>query len=416
MEQVAFINGYDSFFSISESKRGYSGVATFCKRGTATPFDAGEGFDTNVGGGSAQITKCGEICKLVCTCSDENVVTQEVLDMVRGEGRAVITDHGAFVLINVYVPAVSVEDRVFFKQSFLSALESKACALNSAGRKVVIAGDFNICPDVIDRAEPVKLQDLKQWRESWNRRWLQGMKGLGYRDSFRHLFPGKKGAYSCWSTATGGRANNYGVRIDLILVSAELVEFTHHASVLSEVEGSDHCPVVLKLADSVGQCAEKVPKFAVKFMKRFRKRQTCLSVVAKKKRKVGVALVGGIKKVRREKQMTLGGLIRRPTKGGEVRPKLEFMSRSESEKEEVIRKRKGSQGSWHQILTGPPPTPKCRHGLPCVVKAVNKAGENRGRTFFSCRKPAGIGRDANCGFFKWAPYKAGFEPSNKPTR
>lgn len=35
----------------------------------------------------------------------------------------------------------------------------------------------------------------------------------------RHL-PLREGAYTCWNVASGARANNYGTRIDLILMAA----------------------------------------------------------------------------------------------------------------------------------------------------------------------------------------------------
>ncbi|KAJ8015446.1 hypothetical protein DPEC_G00026200 [Dallia pectoralis] len=47
----------------------------------------------------------------------------------------------------------------------------------------------------------------------------------------------------------------------------------------------------------------------------------------------------------------------------------------------------------------PPRSPCCvSHGLPSVLRVVNKQGENKGRQFYTCSLP----RERQCNFFKWA--------------
>jgi hypothetical protein len=63
--------------------------------------------------------------------------------MVRLLRRVVITDHGAFVLVNVYVPNAGerpARSRLDFKVRFLRALKDKCDALAAAGREVGGAG------------------------------------------------------------------------------------------------------------------------------------------------------------------------------------------------------------------------------------------------------------------------------------
>ena len=53
--------------------------------------------------------------------------------------RVVLTDHGAFVLINVYAPNAGggpEGPRAAYKYKFLEALRAKALALQDAGRQV----------------------------------------------------------------------------------------------------------------------------------------------------------------------------------------------------------------------------------------------------------------------------------------
>jgi exodeoxyribonuclease-3 len=66
-------------------------------------------------------------------------------------------------------------------------------------------------------------------------------------DSFRALHPDATDAYSWWSYRAASRARNVGWRIDYFIVSARLRERIKTASILPEVLGSDHCPVLLEL-------------------------------------------------------------------------------------------------------------------------------------------------------------------------
>ena len=54
--------------------------------------------------------------------------------------RVVLTDHGSFVLINVYVPNAGPSPerpRAAYKYKFLEALKTKAVSLQDAGRQVI---------------------------------------------------------------------------------------------------------------------------------------------------------------------------------------------------------------------------------------------------------------------------------------
>jgi exonuclease III len=76
------------------------------------------------------------------------------------EGRCIITDHGAFVLINTYVPALSRaardETRYAFKGAFHDAITAKVRCLQAAGRRVVVVGDLNVCHREIDHCDPAE--------------------------------------------------------------------------------------------------------------------------------------------------------------------------------------------------------------------------------------------------------------------
>ena len=69
----------------------------------------------------------------------------------------------------------------------------------------------------------------------------------GFIDSFRYFYPDKTGVYSWWSYRFKARENNAGWRIDYFLVSEKLKDKIKGAEILTEVFGSDHCPVELEI-------------------------------------------------------------------------------------------------------------------------------------------------------------------------
>ena len=71
----------------------------------------------------------------------------------------------------------------------------------------------------------------------------------GFIDTFRTLYPDRTDAYSWWSYRAASRERNVGWRIDYFIVSERLRSRIETASILSEVMGSDHCPVMLELKE-----------------------------------------------------------------------------------------------------------------------------------------------------------------------
>ena len=59
--------------------------------------------------------------------------------------------------------------------------------------------------------------------------------------------------------------------------------------------------------------------------------------------------------------------------------------------------------SWAQLLRGPLPPPKCKHGEAAIQRTVVKAGPRHGARFYVCARPEGRKGDAHarCDFFMW---------------
>jgi exodeoxyribonuclease-3 len=69
----------------------------------------------------------------------------------------------------------------------------------------------------------------------------------GFADSFRALHPDEV-KYSWWSYRFHAREKNAGWRIDYFLLSGRLLPQVRQSDILTDVLGSDHCPVMLELA------------------------------------------------------------------------------------------------------------------------------------------------------------------------
>ena len=117
--------------------------------------------------------------------------------------------------------------------------------------RLLVMGDFNIAPDDRDVYDPVA------WHEQIlcsapEREALKRMLDLGLVDSFRQFDP-SAGTYSWWDYRQAGFRRDLGLRIDLLLASAPLLQRATAASIDREPRSwerpSDHAPALLELAD-----------------------------------------------------------------------------------------------------------------------------------------------------------------------
>lgn len=218
---------YESFFSCTRSlekgRTGYSGVATFCKvqsafssNEVALPLDAEEGFT-----GVLETSKGFTTTKHDLPTSVEGLEEFDRNDLLKidSEGRCIITDHGHFVLFNIYGPRAACDDteRIEFKLSFYKTLHKRWESLMLKGRRIIVVGDLNIAPFSIDRCDAGPDFENNEFR-SWFRSLLVESGGFFF-DVFRSKHPERKEAYTCWSTSTGGEMFNFGSRIDHILIT-----------------------------------------------------------------------------------------------------------------------------------------------------------------------------------------------------
>jgi AP endonuclease-2 len=193
------------------------------------------------------------------------------------EGRCVVLEFPAFVLIGVYCPANRDESRDEFRLGFLNALDTRVRNLVAEGKRVFLTGDLNIIRGELDTAnaeEQLKKQGLtvEQYISTPARRLFNhlvvGGRVIGERDEGREaeimwdlcrgFHPERKGMFTCWDQKTNARPGNFGSRIDYVLCSKEWKDWFQDADIQEGLMGSDHCPVYATLKPKVDIDGETV--------------------------------------------------------------------------------------------------------------------------------------------------------------
>lgn len=202
-------HGYEQFWNSAE-KKGYSGTAVFTRH---TPLSVAYGM------GIAEHDQ---------------------------EGRIITLEFADFQLVNVYTPnsqrgLTRLEYRMQWEDAFRDHVGRLAVK-----KPVIICGDLNVAHQEIDIKNPASNKNNAGFTQQ-ERDKMTELLGSGLTDSFRHLYPDRRDAYSWWSYMSNARERNIGWRIDYFLVSRRLDEQIREAAILPEVMGSDHCPVVLEI-------------------------------------------------------------------------------------------------------------------------------------------------------------------------
>lgn len=210
-DKVFHPEGYFNYFSKVE-KKGYSGVAIYCKQ-KPDAIIHGLGW--------------------------------EVADI---EGRYLEIHYGNLRIASLYMPSgTSGEARqaikIHFLQEYLKVLQRQ----REDKKEYILCGDWNIAHKNID---------LKNWRGNQKnsgflpeeRAWLDTVfDSVGFVDTYRYLHPEKE-QYTWWSQRGKARQNNVGWRIDYQIVSPTLAPKITSAEVYTAENFSDHAPVIVNYA------------------------------------------------------------------------------------------------------------------------------------------------------------------------
>lgn len=162
------------------------------------------------------------------------------------EGRVITLEMDDFFLVCVYTPNSQdglrrLDYRMRWEDDFrryLQGLDSR--------KPVVVCGDMNVAHNEIDLKNPKTNRQNAGFTDE-ERNQMTALLEAGFADTFRHLHPTAEGIYSWWSYRFHAREKNTGWRIDYFLTSTRLLPRVREANILTDIMGSDHCPVELVL-------------------------------------------------------------------------------------------------------------------------------------------------------------------------
>ena len=201
------LEGYHQFWNYAERK-GYSGTAIFTKQ---------EPLSVAYGVGMEEHDK---------------------------EGRVITLEFEEFYFVTVYTPnsqneLARLDYRMQWETEFLKYLKKL-----EAKKPVIFCGDLNVAHREIDLKNPKTNRKNAGFTDEERGKFTE-LLSAGFIDTFRYFYPEQEGIYSWWSYRFSARAKNAGWRIDYFCVSECLKDRLRDAKILTDVMGSDHCPVEL---------------------------------------------------------------------------------------------------------------------------------------------------------------------------
>ena len=201
--------GYHQYWNYAE-KKGYSGTAIFTKR---------KPLSETYGMGMEEHDK---------------------------EGRVITLEFEDLYIVTVYTPnsqneLARLDYRMTWEEAFLAYLKKL-----EENKPVIVCGDMNVAHKEIDLKNPKTNRKNAGFTDEEREKFSILLEN-GFVDTFRHFYPEQEGIYSWWSYRFKAREKNAGWRIDYFLVSEMLKDKLKDAKILTEVFGSDHCPVELQI-------------------------------------------------------------------------------------------------------------------------------------------------------------------------
>ncbi|KAK2045790.1 endonuclease/Exonuclease/phosphatase [Colletotrichum somersetense] len=271
-DDMVLVPGWNVVFSLPKHKKGYSGVAIYTRNATCCPIRAEEGITgilpaPNSSTSFRDLPEAQQIGGYPRPDQLLGEVDEATLD---SEGRCVVLEFPAFVLIGTYSPATRDSSRDDFRLEYLNALDARVRNLVAAGKQVILTGDLNVIRDEMDTCnvrEALRKEGMsvEEWMGMPSRRLFNHLvfdgRVTGERDKGREtpvlydltriFHPTRQGMFTCWETKRNMRPSNNGSRIDYILCSAGIKDWFAGSNIQEGLMGSDHCPVYANLADTV---------------------------------------------------------------------------------------------------------------------------------------------------------------------
>ncbi|CCF57274.1 hypothetical protein KAFR_0C02810 [Kazachstania africana CBS 2517] len=447
------INSFYSFISIPRSKKGYSGVGCWIR---IPPEDhplhhklkvlkAEEGI---TGALSVKISRDKTVKyrddPTVGIGGYEMIDENEALH-IDSEGRCVMVELACnLVVISVYCPANSglTDEGELFRLKFLRLLFKRVRNLEALGKRTVLMGDLNVCRDLIDQAAgledssiklgptdtgsaiekqyPLEAKEFIMNPDVPHRRLMNHMltdsiipelaKDGILVDSTRYIQGRERlKMYTVWNSLKNYRPNNFGSRVDFILISDHIKKLLVDGNILPDVMGSDHCPIyadldISSLNSSCGPSGNvNIPKFECRYKYDLLNHNVLamFSKMSSTHSSENLALSKKVTKPRKvprsksidkffERSIPDSSVIDKPTIHEEVIQPPKPLTTSKVKRETL---------SFKDIFGKPP---LCKHGEEAILK-TSRTAANPGKRFWACHRPQGDSNNkgGSCGFFQW---------------
>ena len=156
-----------------------------------------------------------------------------------------------FKIICVYVPNGNPvnTDKYTYKLEWLEQFYTYCKSLSQTNKKVIIGGDFNIIQSNLDCYNADDWINDALFKIEVKKK-LRKILHLGFYDSFRVKNNTNK-AFSYWDYQGGAWQKDNGIRIDLILLTTNVIDELKNSGIHKEVRGqtkpSDHTPIWIEL-------------------------------------------------------------------------------------------------------------------------------------------------------------------------
>ena len=201
-------DGYEEYLNTAE-KKGYSGTLIFSR---VKPISVSYGMD---------------------------------IDEHDHEGRMITLEFKDFYLVNTYVPNVKrdlsrLNYRMVWEDDFKKYLKKL-----EKNKPVIVCGDFNVAHTEMDIKNAKANRGNAGFTDEEREKFTE-LLNSGFTDTYRYFNPNKTDGYSWWSYMGKAREKNIGWRLDYFLVSNKFIDNIKKSEILSEVFGSDHCPILLE--------------------------------------------------------------------------------------------------------------------------------------------------------------------------
>lgn len=162
------------------------------------------------------------------------------------EGRIITLEYENFYLVNVYTPNAQRDlARLPYRIEWEEKLALYLKQLD-AQKPVIYCGDLNVAHRDID-LKNAKANQGNSGVTIEERAKMTELLDAGFCDTFRTLYPERTDVYTWWSYMNKVRERNIGWRIDYFIVSERIMKHVQEADIHSQILGSDHCPILLKL-------------------------------------------------------------------------------------------------------------------------------------------------------------------------